>query len=124
MKKIFSVVLLLMSIVSFAQTENEPLIWEVNSTSIGDDTYEIRIEGKLLKGFHTYSQHRESDDGPEPTEILFNLGQVFELIGSAEEIGIQKHFEPVFDMEVSFFDSTAKFIQKVKMENKGLWCID
>ncbi len=110
MKKIFSVVLLFISLFSFGQN---PISWRVNSTDLGDNTYEIKIEADLDKGWHLYSQFLESDEGPLSTYITYENSN-FELIGKTEEVGVETHMDPVWEMDISFFSDHAIFIQKVK----------
>jgi len=113
MKKIFSVLLLLISIVSFGQN---PVSWQVSSTILGDSAYEIKIEADLDKGWHLYSQFLESDEGPLSTYITYETSN-FELIGKTEELGVETHMDPVWEMDISFFSDHAIFIQKVKSLN-------
>jgi len=113
MKKLFSVLLLLISIVSFGQN---PVSWQVSSTIIGDSAYEIKIEADLDKGWHLYSQFLESDEGPLSTYITYETSN-FELIGKTEEVGVETHMDPVWEMDISFFSDHAIFIQKVKSLN-------
>ena len=113
MKKIFSVLLLLISIVSFGQN---PVSWQVSSTILGDSAYEIKIEADLEKGWHLYSQFLESDEGPLSTYITYENSN-FELIGKTEEVGVETHMDPVWEMDISFFSNHATFIQKVKSLN-------
>ena len=68
MKKIFSVVLLLMSIVSFAQTEMEPVIWHFETTNLEEDKVVLHITAEIFDKFHLYSQDLSEGDGPIPTE--------------------------------------------------------
>jgi thiol:disulfide interchange protein len=113
MKKIFSVVLLFISLFSFGQN---PISWQVNSIDLGDNTYEIKIEADLDKGWHLYSQFLESDEGPLSTYITYENSN-FELIGKTEEVGVETHMDPVWEMDISFFSDHAIFIQKVKSIN-------
>ena len=113
MKKIFSVVLLFISLVSFGQT---PISWRVNSIDLGDNTYQVKIEADLEKGWHLYSQFLDSDEGPLSTYITYETSN-FELIGKTEEVGVETHMDPVWEMDISFFSDHAIFIQKVKSLN-------
>jgi thiol:disulfide interchange protein len=113
MKKIFSVVLLFISLVSFGQT---PISWQVNSIDLGDNTYEIKIQADLEKGWHLYSQFLKSDEGPLSTYITYETSN-FELIGKTEEVGVETHMDPVWEMDISFFSDHAIFIQKIKSLN-------
>ena len=113
MKKIFSVVLLFISLISFGQN---PVSWQVSSIDLGDSAYEIKIEAELEKGWHLYSQFLESDEGPLSTYITYENSN-FELIGKTEEVGVETHMDPVWEMDISFFSDHAIFIQKVKSLN-------
>jgi len=113
MKKIFSVVILFISLISFGQN---PISWQVSSIDLGDSSYEIKIEADLEKGWHLYSQFLESDEGPLSTYITYENSN-FELIGKTEEVGVETHMDPVWEMDISFFSNHATFIQKVKSLN-------
>jgi len=113
MKKILSVALLLITLVSFGQN---PVTWQVSSSDLGDNTYEVKIEADLEKGWHLYSQYLESNDGPLSTYITYESNN-FELIGKTEEEGVETHMDPVWEMNISFFANHAIFIQKVKSLN-------
>ena len=112
MKNIISVLLLLISVVSFGQT---PVSWQVNSSDLGDNTYEIKIEADLERGWHLYSQYLD-EGGPDPTSITFESNN-FELIGNTLEEGVETHMDPIWGMDISFFSGHATFIQKVKSLN-------
>ena len=113
MKKLFSVVLLFISSICFGQN---PVSWQVSSIDLGDSAYEIKIEADLEKGWHLYSQFLESDEGPLSTYITYENSN-FELIGKTEEVGVETHMDPVWEMDISFFSNHATFIQKVKSLN-------
>lgn len=113
MKKILSVLLLLTTLVGFSQT---PVSWQVNSKSIDENTYEVKIEADLEPGWHLYSQFLESDEGPLSTYITYEANN-FELIGKTEEKGVETHMDPVWEMDISFFADHATFIQVVKSLN-------
>ena len=110
MKKIFSVICLFVSLICFGQN---PVSWQVSSIDLGDSAYEIKIEADLEKGWHLYSQFLESDEGPLSTYITYENSN-FELIGKTEEVGVETHMDPVWEMDISFFSNHATFIQRVK----------
>lgn len=108
---------LILTSLIWGQTADNPVLWSVSSENIGEQEYMIQIEGKLFEGFHTYSQFLSGDEGPVPTWIQFQTGKSFELVGEAEEIGLEKHFDPVWELEIGSFSKKALFKQKVKMLN-------
>lgn len=101
----------------FGQTAENPVSWSVTSEDLGNQEYKITIEADLFEGFHTYSQFLSGDEGPVPTLIQFNTGASFETVGEATEIGIEKAFDPVWELEIAFFSHKAKFEQKIKLLN-------
>jgi thiol:disulfide interchange protein len=117
MKKIFSVVLLLMSIVSFAQTEVEPVIWHFETTNLEEDKVELHITAEIFDKFHLYSQDLSEGDGPIPTEFNFNLSGSIEKVGSTEENGAKVHYDETWKKDISSFTKTAEFIQIFNLLN-------
>ena len=117
MKKTFSVVLLLMSIVSFAQTEVEPVIWHFETTNLEEDKVELHITAEIFDKFHLYSQDLSEGDGPIPTEFNFNLSGSIEKVGSTEENGAKVHYDETWKKDISSFTKTAEFIQIFNLLN-------
>ena len=71
----------------------------------------------MESGWHLYSQFLKSDEGPLSTYITYNLNGVFETIGLTKEVNIENKYDPVWDMEISFFSHIAVFKQKIKSLN-------
>ena len=117
MKKIFSVVLLFIGLLSFGQTEVDPVVWHYETISLGKEKVELHITADIFDRFHLYSQDLGEGDGPIPTEFNFNLGKSFELIGSTEEIGAKVHYDETWGKDISSFIETAEFIQIFSITN-------
>jgi len=117
MKKIFSFVLLFISLLSFGQTEGDPVVWHYETISLGEEKVELHITADIFDGFHLYSQDLGEGEGPIPTEFNFNLGKSFELIGSTEEIGAKVHYDETWKKDISSFIETAEFIQTFSITN-------
>ncbi len=92
--------------------------WSVKSTKVSDDEYEVVIHAWLQNKWHLYSQVLEWDEGPLSTIVTFETKDGFELIGKTEEEGVEKHFDPVWEHDISFFADEVVFRQKVKVKNK------
>ena len=95
----------------------EPIKWNVRSNNLGNQEYEVTITANLESGWHLYSQFLESDEGPLSTYITYNLNGVFETIGPTKEINVENEFDPVWEMEISFFSHVAVFKQRIKSLN-------
>ncbi|MEM9687239.1 MAG: cytochrome c biogenesis protein CcdA, partial [Bacteroidota bacterium] len=95
----------------------EPVTWNTNVEKVSDTTYQLIIEATIEEGWHLYSQVKpEGEITPIPTEFQFkNDDNAFELIGSTQESEPVTKYDKVFEIDLSFFDGTAKFTQKIKL---------
>lgn len=116
-KKIF-LSWLLMAILSlpvFAQIQ-EPVKFKTEWKSLSANEVEIVFTGKTEKGWHVYST-----DLPEggPISATFNVDKLegAELVGKLKPAGKEiDKMDPIFGMQVRFFEGTATFIQKIKLK--------
>lgn len=115
MKKITLLLFLILSIFSFGQIYN-PVKWSFDSKKTGENEYELYLKASINKGWHMYSQHLPSDDGPIATSFVFNENDSFELIGKVAEPKPHKEYDPNFDMELTWFEHEVTFTQKVKIK--------
>ena len=97
-----------------------PIEWTQDIEKLSNDTYLLKFEAKLEKGWHLYSQEEAETDEIAPTATEFtyyNEDGSFELIGNTTEPdGIQK-FDKVFEMDIKYFEEAATFTQKIKVNN-------
>ncbi|HUZ60732.1 MAG TPA: protein-disulfide reductase DsbD domain-containing protein [Hanamia sp.] len=116
MKKIATTgFLLLFSNILFAQIQN-PVSWIATSKKINDKTYEIHLTANIDNGWHTYSQ-TTPDGGPVATSITFTKNPLLILDGKTKEIGkLEKHYEPLFGVDVKQFSNKVDFVQLVKLK--------
>ncbi len=116
MKKIITAgFLFLFSNIVVAQIQN-PVSWTASSKKIADKTYEIHLTANIDNGWHTYSQ-TTPDGGPVATSITFTRNPLLTLDGKTKEIGkLEKHFEPLFGVEVKQFSNKVDFVQLVKLK--------
>jgi thiol:disulfide interchange protein len=96
----------------------DPIKWETSVEKISETEYTLIAKATIDKGWHLYSQV-VPEDGPIPTEFVFNTKQTaFKLIGKTIEDEGHTVNDPVFDMKIKFFENTATFKQKMKVEKK------
>ena len=100
-----------------------PIEWTQDIEKLSNDTYVLKFEAKLEKGWHLYSQEEAETDEIAPTATEFtyyNEDGSFELIGNTTEPdGIQK-FDKVFEMDIKYFEEKATFTQKIKLNNPSV----
>lgn len=116
-KKIFLSWLLIaiLSLPVFAQIQ-EPVKFKTEWKSLSANEVEIVFTGKTEKGWHVYST-----DLPEggPISATFNVDKLegAELVGKLKPAGKEiDKMDPIFGMQVRFFEGTATFVQKIKLK--------
>jgi thiol:disulfide interchange protein DsbD len=119
MKNIFRFFLLITGIFivsnSVAQVV-DPVKWKVSSKKISDCEYELQFTGTIEEHWHVYSLNLKGDDGPMPANIFVDKSSDYEAIGKPTEGTPIKAMDKVFEMEVSYFEKTVTFKQKIKLK--------
>jgi thiol:disulfide interchange protein len=110
---LISFLFLSISILSLAQPKL-PVKWTFALKKISDCEFELQFKAEAEKGFHLYSQ-KPTNDGPLPTEFVFEKSTDFKLNGKTIEPKAIERAEPVFNNAViRYFDGAATFTQKIK----------
>lgn len=113
MKKIVSVVLLLVSVMcSYAQIE-DPVHFTSKLEMLGGDEAQIVFSGKIDNGWHVYSTYL----GDGPISATFNADKMdgVEKVGGLTHKGKElSKFDNMFGMKVRYFEGSVTFIQKIK----------
>ena len=117
MNKRFLLTWLLMAILCLpvlAQMQ-DPVQFKTEWKAISDNEAEIVFTGTIERGWHVYSTDLEEGG---PTSATFNIDQIkgAELVGKLTPKGNELYMmDPVFGMQVRFFEGTAVFVQKIKL---------
>jgi len=99
----------------FAQTDTNPAVWSHEVHKLSDTEYELVFTGKIMDGWHVYSQFT-AEGGSLPSEFTFEkAGEDYELVGGTEESETIKEYSDVFEVEETFFKKEAIFTQKIKL---------
>ncbi|MGO4920961.1 protein-disulfide reductase DsbD family protein [Maribacter spongiicola] len=108
----------------FAQTEDEPVVWEQKINKISESEYELVMQAKILDGWHMYSQFT-SEYGSLPSEFTYNgNGTIYELIDGTEESATIKEFSEIFEVEETYFKDNAIFTQRIRIVDSAINQID
>lgn len=120
MKRLFKLVLLtamtaVLSIgMASAQDDKQPAQWKYTVNEVGEGTYEIVFEATIDKGWHMYDLGPYDAMGPNPTVVNFENVEGATVEGAAYELDEPiVIFDEVFGMEIGYYENTARFAQKV-----------
>mgnify|MGYP000286688490 FL=1 len=107
--------LIVISCLSVVAQMQDPVHFKTEWKSISANEAEIIFSATIDPGWHVYST--DLGDGG-PTQATINIDKISgatldgKLKPGSNEI---KKMDPIFEMEVKFFEKTAKFTQKVKL---------
>ena len=93
----------------------EPVVWTTDIEKTTDTEYVLIFRAVMQPKWHLYSQNLPKD-GPLPTEFVFEgADTAFELLGKTEESKTVTAFDPIFEMDLSWFEGEATFRQKIRL---------
>jgi thiol:disulfide interchange protein len=112
----FLLVFFLVSLLGNAQIL-KPTKWSFSSKVTGDGEAELIMKAAIDEGWHLYSQFIDQG-GPVPTSFEFEVSDQYSLQGGVEEKSkLIKTHDKTFDMNISFFEGEAVFVQKIKLHS-------
>ncbi|MFO7674633.1 MAG: cytochrome c biogenesis protein CcdA [Lutibacter sp.] len=122
MKKIFFLLAFFTLISSSFAQIYDPVKWSTSVEKISDTEYNLITTATIEAKWHLYSQNVPAD-GPIPTSFLFKKSADFNVVGkTSEEKGVTS-FDPVFEMDIKYFENKAVFKQRVKINNSNAFKI-
>lgn len=118
-KKVF----LLLLFWSLGVQAQEPVIWETKLEKLSDTEYLLQFKAKIEDQWHLYSQDLP-EDGPLPTQFVFQgEGTAFDLIGATEQSETVTAFDPIFEIDLSWFEGEANFEQKISLLDPEIFVV-
>jgi DsbC/DsbD-like thiol-disulfide interchange protein len=122
MKKVFlAAIVLLMSAGAFAQIET-PVKWSYGAKRISSTEAVVFLRATIQDGWHIYSLDVK-EGGPIKTSFTFNPSKEYSLDGKASEPTPITKYESVFSMNVSYFEKSVTFQQKVKLKSANVTAV-
>lgn len=100
----------------FAQIESH-VTWAYAAKKVSATEAVILLKATMDKGWHIYSQHVK-DGGPIKTSFKFSSSKEYTLVGKTIEPKAITKFEDSFKMNVSYFENSVVFQQKVRLKGK------
>lgn len=98
---------------AFAQIEN-PVKWSYAAKKVSKTEAVLYLKATIEDKWHIYSQNVK-DGGPVKTTFTFSPSKDFSLIGKTIEPKAIVKYEDTFKMNVSYFEKSVIFQQKVKL---------
>ncbi|WMQ64751.1 protein-disulfide reductase DsbD family protein [Imtechella halotolerans] len=118
-KKIFLGVLLFFSGTLYSQMVT-PVEWGVEVEEVSSSEFNLIFNAKIEPHWHLYSQH-SPEGGALPTVFTFsNAGTDYELVGETEESEAITDYDKVFEMNLTYFEDKARFVQRIRLLNQNV----
>lgn len=111
---LFSLLLAIFCTTGWAQML-DPVSFRTSVKELSDTEIEIIFEGTIDPGWHLYSTDLPGG-GPTSASIHFDKLEGAQTIGKLTPKGNEiKKFDPIFEMDLRFFENTALLVQKLKL---------
>ena len=97
-----------------AQSDDDPVLWSQEVRDLGNEEYELILQGQIYEGWHVYSQFTD-ENGSLPSEFTYSgSGVDYELIGITSESETETAYSEIFEVDETFFKKEAIFSQKIR----------
>ena len=122
MKRILLLMVVFMiSAGAYAQIE-APVKWSYAAKRLPNNEAVIFLRATIQDGWHIYSQNVK-DGGPIKTSFTFAKSNQYTLVGNASEPTPLSKYEDAFKMDVSYFEKTVTFQQKIKLKSPNVTAV-
>lgn len=110
-------ILFFASIISVNAQIHNPVLWDFDIEYLDSNEAIIIATAKIEKGWHIYSPNIEAG-GPTPTTLRIDKSKGILLKGEVEiKSPLIESFDPLFDMQIAYFDNEAILKQKITIAN-------
>ena len=116
MKKLLSIIGLLLATLSLQAQILDPVSFKTEFNKVSDDVAEIVFTAKIDPGWHIYST--DLGDGG-PISASFNIDKITgaHVDGKLLPVGNEQDvYDKLFGMDVRYFEKEAKFVQRIRLE--------
>jgi DsbC/DsbD-like thiol-disulfide interchange protein len=122
MKRVLLLMIVFMiSAGAYAQIE-APVKWSYAAKRLKNNEAVILLRATIQDGWHIYSQNVK-DGGPIKTSFTFAPSKEYALAGKTAEPTPITKYEDAFKMNVSYFENTVTFQQKIKLKSDKVTAI-
>ena len=115
-KTLLSAIILSLFVIATKAQIVTPVHWSYAAKKISKDEAVVFIKATIDPGWHVYSQFVKVG-GPIKTTFTFTPSKEYALIGTTQEPKPITRNEKVFNMDVSFFENSVIFQQKIRLKS-------
>jgi len=120
MKKYLFIVTAFFCLAIYAQSDDKPVVWEYTWKRISQTQIEIQFKATILEKWHLYGIELP-EDGPLPSEFIFEGDSTkFVLTEPIKQSNPKFEYDPIFEIDLSFFDGEAIFTQVIDVIDSSL----
>ncbi|QDO92760.1 thiol:disulfide interchange protein [Formosa sediminum] len=117
MKHILFALLFTLTLSAFSQIL-DPVKWSTSVEKVSDTEYKLITTANIETSWHLYSQY-VPENGPIPTTFIYdNSENTFTLEGNTTEGEGHTVFDPVFEMDIKFFEGQTQFVQLITVTSE------
>lgn len=123
MKKLTLHIFLLIAFISGLQAQ-DVVAWKFELTDKGNGEIELVARADIENGWHLYDVDIP-DGGPNPTSLSVDEIKGATKIGDFKPINskLHKEFDPLFEMEIGYYETKATFVQRFKVTDKNAFIL-
>lgn len=114
MKNLFLLTVGILFSLSASSQILKPVKWSYAAKKTSKTEAVVYLKASIDEGWHLYSQNM-ADGGPVKTSFTFASSKAYSPVGKTTEPKPITKFEKTFDMNVSYFEKSVVFQQKVKL---------
>lgn len=115
MKKLLLALVALLSFGAAKAQIEHPVEWSYAAKKVSATEAVVLFKATIQDGWHIYSLNVK-DGGPVKTSFTFTKSPDYTLVGAASEPTPITKFEKSFSMNVSYFEKSVIFQQKIKIK--------
>ena len=120
MKKYYILLLSFLSLIGYAQGDDEPVAWTISVNRISATAVDLQFDATIADKWHLYSL-KEFEDGPLPTEFTFEMDSLkVRLDGPMTSSEPKIEFDAIFEIDLPFFEYKARFTQRLELLDSSL----
>lgn len=109
---------MVISMGAYAQIE-APVKWSYAAKKLSSTEAVVFLRATIQDGWHIYSQNVK-DGGPIKTSFTFAASKEYSLVGKTTEPTPLTKYEKAFTMDVSYFEKSVTFQQKIKLKSANV----
>lgn len=101
----------------------EPVKWKTSTERQADGTVKLIALASIEGSWHMYSQ-KSGEDGPMATTFTLTADPRLTIFGGFEEPEARIEYSKQFNMELAYFERSARFVQMASIEGPGALTVE